>query len=467
MSERYDLVVIGSGPAGQKAAIAAAKLGKRVAIVDRSEALGGVCLHTGTIPSKTLREAVLYLSGLRLRVFYGADYQLKQRIRIEDLRLRVDQVVRRQRRVVHDQLRRNGIAIIEGTARFAALHSLEADCEDGQRVRLEADYFLVACGTRPARRDDIPFERKGIRDADQIWEAVEGDLPRSAVIVGGGVIGLEYASMLAAVNVAITLVEARKELLEFVDRQIVQHLLDHLREAGTDFRLGETVAGVRGSRAEGVKVELASGEVLETEGMLYAVGRQPNTDRLNLDAIGLPVDRRGRLEVDEHFQTKIPHIYAAGDVIGFPALASVSMEQGRVATLNMFGKPCALVTELLPYGIYTIPEISMVGQTEQQLASAGKPYAIGLSRYDELARAQIIGDRTGLLKLVFDPASLRLLGVHIIGEGASELVHIGQMVMGAGGTLETIRDTVFNYPTLAEAYKVAALDGLNQARRMG
>jgi NAD(P) transhydrogenase len=466
MSERYDLAVIGSGPAGQKAAIAAAKLGKRVAIIDRPEVLGGVCLHTGTIPSKTFREAVLYLTGARMRSFYGADYKLKQRIRVEDLRLRVDQVVRRQRQVVHDQLQRNGVTIVEGRARFVALHILEVEDVRGDQARVEADYILLACGTRPARREDIPFERKGIRDADQIWETAEGDLPRSVIVIGGGVIGLEYASMLAALHIAVTLVEGRSELLEFADRQIIGHLLEHLREAGTAFRLGQTVVAVRGSRAEGVKVELASGEVLEAEAMLYAVGRQPNTDGLNLAAIGLPVDQRGRLEVNQYYQTTIPHIYAAGDVIGFPALASVSMEQGRIAALNMFGRRCTLAAGLLPYGIYAIPEISMVGRTEEQAASTGTAYAVGLSRFEELARAQIIGDRTGLLKIVFDPESMRLLGVHIIGEGASELVHIGQMVMSAGGTLETIRDTVFNYPTLAEAYKVAALDGLNRIRAM-
>ena len=466
MRKPYDLAVIGSGPAGQKAAIAAAKLGKRVAVVDRSGVLGGVCLHTGTIPSKTLREGVLYLSGLRMRAFYGPDYALNERIRVDDLRVRVDQVVKRQMEVVHDQLRRNGVAIVEGMARFIDPHTLVVDRDGTEIARVKADHILVACGTRPARRADIAFDERGIRDADQIWEAVEGELPRSVVIIGGGVIGLEYASMMAALKIHTTLVELRTELLEFVDREIIGHLIDHLRGLGTEFMLGTQVVAVRGNRAEGVKVELASGATLESAAMLYAVGRQPNTDRLGLESIGLPVDGRGRLEVNEFYQTQIPHIYAAGDVIGFPSLASVSMEQGRIAAGNMFGRRTSLSTELLPYGIYTIPEVSMVGPPEQQLSSAGKPYATGLSRFAELARAQIIGDRTGLLKLVFDPDTLRLLGVHIIGEGASELVHIGQMVMAAGGTLETIRDTVFNYPTLAEAYKVAALDGLNRVRRV-
>ena len=464
MNERYDLAVIGSGPAGQRGAIAAAKLGKRVAIIDRPAALGGVCLHTGTIPSKTLREAILYLSGRRVRTFYGPDYAVKHQIRIEDLRLRVDQVVARQREVVRDQIQRNGIDFVEGLARFVDPHTLEVEREEGPSGRLEADHVLVACGTRPARREDVPFERFGIRDADQIWETAEGALPGSVVVIGGGVIGLEYASMLAAMGIAVTLVDARAELLEFVDREIIGHLLDHLRQAGMAFKLGQEVTAVRGSRAEGVKVDLASGETLEAEAMLYAVGRQPNTDRLNLAASGLTADGRGRLEVNAQLQTRIPHIYAAGDVIGFPALASVSMEQGRVAAGHMFGQPASLPTGLLPYGIYTIPEISMVGQTEHELTSTGRAYQVGRSRFDELARAQIIGDRTGLLKIVFDPGSLRLLGVHLIGESASELVSIGQVIMSAGGSLETIRDTVFNYPTLAEAYKVAALDGLNRAR---
>lgn len=464
MNERYDLAVIGSGPAGQRGAIAAAKLGKRVAIIDRQAALGGVCLHTGTIPSKTLREAILYLSGRRVRSFYGPDYALKQQIRIEDLRLRVDQVVARQQEVVRDQIQRNGIDFVEGLARFVDPHALEVEREDGPAGRLEADHVLIACGTRPARREDVPFDQLGIRDADQIWETTEGVLPGSVVVIGGGVIGLEYASMLAAMGIAVTLVDARAELLEFIDREIIGHLLDHLRQAGMAFKLGQEVTAVRGSRAEGVKVDLASGETLEAEAMLYAVGRQPNTDRLNLAASGLTADRRGRLEVNGQLQTRIPHIYAAGDVVGFPALASVSMEQGRVAACHMFGQPASLPTGLLPYGIYTIPEISTVGQTEHELAAAGRPYMVGRSRFDELARAQIIGDRTGLLKIVFDPDGLRLLGVHLIGESASELVSIGQVIMSTGGTLETIRDTVFNYPTLAEAYKVAALDGLNRAR---
>jgi NAD(P) transhydrogenase len=464
MNERYDLAVIGSGPAGQRGAIAAAKLGKRVAIIDRPVALGGVCLHTGTIPSKTLREAILYLSGRRMRAFYGPDYAVKHQIRIEDLRLRVDQVVARQREVVRDQIQRNGIDFIEGLARFVDPHTLEVERDEGPSARLEADHVLVACGTRPARREDVHFERIGIRDADQIWETAEGSLPGSTVVIGGGVIGLEYASMLAAMGIAVTLVDARAELLEFVDREIVGHLLDHLQQAGMTFKLGQEVTAVRGSRADGVKVDLASGETLEAEAMLYAVGRQPNTDRLNLAAIGLGTDRRGRLEVNTRLQTHIAHIYAAGDVIGFPALASVSMEQGRVAACHMFGEPASLSTGLLPYGIYTIPEVSVVGETEHELASTGRAYLVGRSRFDELARAQIIGDRAGLLKIVFDPGSLRLLGVHLIGESASELVSIGQVIMSAGGTLETIRDTVFNYPTLAEAYKVAALDGLNRAR---
>jgi len=463
MNERYDLAVIGSGPAGQKAAIAAAKLGKRVAVIDRTGVLGGVCIHTGTIPSKTLREAVLSLTGFRVRAFHhGPEPPPKPRIRIGDLRDRVDQVVQRQTEVVYDQLRRNGVTIVEGTATFVDPNTLSVDCAGVEVARVAADYVLVACGTRPARRADIPFERLDISDADEIWEAVEGELPHSLIVVGGGVIGLEYASMMAALDIKTTLIESRPALLEFADGEIVDHLMDHLRSLGTTFLLGKQVVTVRGTRSEGVEVRLDSGETLHAESLLYAVGRQPNTDVLGLDAIGLPVDARGRLEVDAQYRTKIPHVYAAGDVVGFPALASVSMEQGRVAACNMFGRCAALSTNMLPYAIYAIPEISMVGKNEQELATAGTLYAVGVARFAELARAQILGDRTGLLKLVFDPATLRLLGVHIIGDGAAELVHIGQMVMAAGGTLETIRDTVFNYPTLAEAYKVAAFDGLNQ-----
>ena len=461
-AKRYDLAVIGSGPAGQKAAIAATKLGRRVAIVDGQGRLGGVCLKTGTIPSKTLREAVLYLTGFRQRAFYGKSYRRQDRISTEDLDKRVQHVIRQQQDVVQDQLRRNGVEILEGLARFTDPNTIEVETDRG-RESIESDFILVACGTRPARREGIPFDHPHVMDADQLYETVHGDeIARSGIVVGAGVIGLEYAAMMAALGMMVTVIDMREQLLDFVDREMIEALAYHLRRSGVTFRLGEKVNSIAVEDDGMVTACLESGKAVTAERLLYVVGRQPNTDRLNIEAAGLTVDKRGRLSVDEHGQTSVPHIYAAGDVVGFPALASTSMEQGRLAACHMFGAPCEPTPELLPYGIYTIPEISMVGRTEDQLTAEKIPWEVGLARFEELAKAQIIGDQTGLLKLIFEPATLKLLGVHIIGDCASELVHIGQVVMASGGTMATLRDTVFNYPTLAEAYKVAALDGLNK-----
>jgi NAD(P) transhydrogenase len=471
----YDLVVIGSGPAGQKGAIAAAKLGKRVAVIDRRPMIGGVSLHTGTIPSKTLREAALYLSGFQQRTFYGQDYTLKENIVVSDLAIRVQKVVEREGEVVRAQLHRNGIETIHGWARFRDAHTLEI-VHQGQRVvassgngphstaagslLVQTDHILIACGTRPAHSPEIPLDGRRICDSDQFARIKQ--IPRRLIVVGGGVIGLEYASVLAALGRDVTVIDQQPALLDFVDREIVEMLVYALRRDGMVFRLGEKVLSVALDDQDQVVARLASGKKLLGDALLYAVGRRANTDRLNLKAAGLAADARGRLAVNDQFQTIVPHIYAAGDVIGFPALTSTSMEQGRLATCHMFGVPAPNVPELLPYGIYTIPEISMVGQTEEQLTAARMPYEVGIARYEEVARGQILGDVTGLLKLLFDPESLRLLGVHVIGENAAEIVQIGQAVMALGGTVEYFRDAVFNYPTLAEAYKVAALDGLNK-----
>jgi NAD(P) transhydrogenase len=455
----YDLVVIGSGPAGQKGAIAAAKLGKRVAVIDRPLMIGGVSLHTGTIPSKTAREAALYLSGFRQRAFYGQDYTLKEKIAVFDISVQVRKVVEREGEVVRAQFRRNGIAILPGIARFSDPHTLTVESEDHPRV-VWGDYVLIACGTRPARSPDIPFDGRHIVDADQL-EQIE-EIPRRPIVVGAGVIGLEFASIHAALGSEVTVIDERPTLLDFVDREIVAMLFTALRREGVTFRLGEKVVSVALDDQDRVAARLESGKQLHGDALLYAVGRQGNADRLSLEAAGLTVDARGRISVNEQFQTAVPHIYAAGDVIGFPALAATSMEQGRLAARHMFGAAAVSAPELLPYGIYTIPEISMVGQTEEQLTAARVPYEVGVSSYEEVARGQIVGDATGLLKLLFDPESLRLLGVHVIGENAAELIHIGQAVLALGGSVDYFRDTVFNYPTLAEAYKVAALNGLNK-----
>ena len=452
-TNEYDLVVIGSGPAGQKGAICAAKMRKKVAIIDRRLTMGGVCVHTGTIPSKVMREAVLYLSGLRQRSFYGRGYVVKDRIAMSDLVLRAQAVMTREVDVIKAQLRRNYVTALEGDAHFADPHTIEIVNEEGvQQVRGEK--ILIACGTRPAHIDGIPVDGKRIFDSDQVHCLEE--IPRELIVVGAGIIGLEYASMFAALGVKVT-------LLDFVDREIIESLCFQLRQLGAVFRLGEKVVSVGFDEdRDKVFAVLESGKKVRGQALLYTIGRQANSDKLKIEAAGLTADERGKLPVNEHFQTAVPHIYAAGDVIGFPALASTSMEQGRLAGCHMFGKPSRMLPNLIPYGIYTIPEISMVGATEEELTRGKTPYESGLARYSELAKGQMLGDDQGLLKILFDPDTLKLLGVHIIGDRAAEIVHIGQAVLTMGATIEYFRDTVFNYPTLAEAYKVAALDGLNK-----
>lgn len=459
-SQEFDLVVIGSGPAGQKAAICAAKLGKRVAISDRNRMVGGVCVHTGTIPSKTLREAILHLTGFTQRTFYGQDYSLKENISIQDLTSRVNMIVSREAEVIRAQLKRNGVALFEGVTRFTGAHSLEIEGQDGAKA-VRSAHITIACGTRPAHSPEIPFDSKRILDTDQI--ACLQRVPKEVIVVGAGVVGLEYSSFLAALGAKVTLIDQRPTMLDFVDREILEALTYHLRRIGTTFRLGEKViaAGIDAER-DRVFAELESGKRVNADGLLYAVGRQANGDLLNLEAAGLQADARGRIQVNQFFQTSVPHIYAVGDVIGFPALASTSMEQGRLSSCHMFGIPALAMPELFPYGIYTIPEISMVGPTEEQLTAARVPYEVGIAKYSELAKSVMLGDENGMLKILFERKTLKLLAVHGIGERATEIIHIGQAVMYYGGTIEYFRDMVFNYPTLAEAYKVAALAGLNK-----
>ena len=460
MAATFDLLVIGSGPAGQKGAVAAAKLGKRVAIVDRKDLVGGCCLHTGTIPSKTLREAILYLSGFRQRTFYGRDYALQDKISIADLAFRVRSVIARKMEVVRAQLKRNGITTFSGTVRFIEPHAVALTSSEGRVEVLTSENFLIACGTRPARGTGIPFDGRRVLDSDGLLGLER--LPKDLILVGAGVIGLEYASMLAALDIKVTMIEARPTVLDFVDREIIDALCYFMRERGVTFRLGEKVTAVTVDDNQRVSAALESGKVARADVLLYTVGRQANSDLLDLPAAGLQSDERGRIVVDQHFRSSVEHIYAAGDVIGFPALASTSMEQGRLASCHMFGRPSNYAPELLPYGIYTIPEISMVGATEQDLTQRKIPYEVGVSKFQELAKGQMLGVQEGVLKLLFCPKTLKVLGVHAFGENAAEIIHIGQAVMTLGGTLEYFRDTVFNYPTFAEAYKVAGLNGLNK-----
>ena len=459
-ANEYDLVVIGSGPAGQKGAICAAKMRKKVAIIDRERTIGGVCVHTGTIPSKMFREAVLYLSGLRQRTFYGRGYVLKDRIEMSDLIFRAQSVMSREVEVIKAQLRRNYVDTFSGDAHFVDPHTIEINSADGTQ-QIRGENILIACGTRPAHDDGIPIDNKRIFDSDQIHCLDE--IPRELIVVGAGIIGLEYASMFAALGVKVTLLDQRPILLDFVDREIIESLCFQLRQLGTVFRLGEKVVsvGFDNDRSQ-VFAKLESGKIVRGQALLYSVGRQANSDKLNIAAAGVSPDGRGKLIVNDNYQTTAPHIYAAGDVIGFPALASTSMEQGRLASCHMFGKPSKMVSNLIPYGIYAIPEISMVGATEEELTKKKAPYESGLARYSELAKGQMLGDEQGLVKILFEPDSLKLLGVHIIGDRAAEIIHIGQAVLAMGGSIEYFRDTIFNYPTLAEAYKVAALDGLNK-----
>ena len=457
----FDLIVIGSGPAGQKGAICAAKLRKRVAVIDRTLMIGGGCVHTGTIPSKSIREAIFQLTGIAVKTFFRhSNRGGNGNISVQDLSFRVESIVARETEVIRAQLKRNGITIFQGTACFADPHTIEVQGE-GEKIALRGEHILIACGTRPARNPDIPFDGKRIVDTDEFTGL--GGLPREIIVVGAGVVGLEYASFLAALGVEVTLIDQRPVMLDFLDREIVEALAYHLRQMGTVFRLGERVTrvGIEPQRNR-VFAELESGKKIQAEGLLYAVGRQANGDRLRLEAAGLRPDPRGKILINRNYQTELPHIYAAGDVIGFPALASTSMEQGRLASCHMFGLPSESMPELFPYGIYTIPEISMVGQTEEQLTAARIPYEVGISKYIELAKSMMLGDETGMLKLLFDRNTRKLLGVHAIGQRATEIIHIGQAVLAYGGTIEYFRDTVFNYPTLAEAYKVAALDGLNK-----
>lgn len=457
---QYELLVIGSGPAGQKAAISAAKLGKRVAVVEHGGMLGGVSVHTGTIPSKTFREAVLYLTGFTQRSFYGPGYRLREHITKQDIISRVQSIVQRETEIVRAQFVKNHITQLDGTARFADSHTLEISGAGGP-VRVSADHILIACGSRPSRGEGIPFDGVHVIDTDGLPGIAE--LPRDLIIVGAGVIGLEYTSIFATLDIPVTLIDQRQQILEFADREIVEALCYHLRELGVTFRLGEKVVSIElEPDRDRVVAHLESGKTVHGGALLYAVGRQANSDQLNLSAAGLNADPRGRLKVDEFFQTSVPHISAAGDVIGFPALAATSMEQGRLASCHMFGAPFCHTPELFPFGIYTIPEISMVGRSEEQLTAEKIPYETGVARYEELAKAQMLGDRTGMLKLLFDTRTLKLLGVHGIGQRSAEIIHIGQAVMAFGGKVDYFRDTVFNYPTLAEAYRVAALNGLNK-----
>ncbi|HEY6991723.1 MAG TPA: Si-specific NAD(P)(+) transhydrogenase [Bryobacteraceae bacterium] len=462
---QYDLVVIGSGPAGQRAAIQGAKSGKRVALIERREMIGGVCINTGTIPSKTMREAVLHLSGYNYQNIYGVSYRVKEKITMADLAFRVQHVIKTEIDVTQAQLARNGIEVLTGVASFKDPNTVLIAASRGS-TEVIGDKVVIATGTKPASSEKVPINARTIINSDQILEMPA--IPRTLIVVGGGVIGVEYTCMFATLGVRVTLIEKRPRLLEFADSEIVEALSYHLRDHRVTMRLNEEVHGVEENAASGpagVVAYLESNKKVSGDSLLYAVGRQGNVDELNLPAAGLNADSRGRIAVNENYQTAQPNIYAVGDVIGFPSLASVSMEQGRIAVAHAFGKPVSSNPSYFPFGIYTIPEISFIGKTEEQLTDEDVPYEVGVAYYREIARGQIRGDTTGRLKLIFHRDTLDLLGVHIIGEGASELLHIGQAVLILKGKVDYFVDTVFNYPTLAECYKAAAFNGLNKLAR--
>ncbi|MGM0740257.1 MAG: Si-specific NAD(P)(+) transhydrogenase [Pseudomonadota bacterium] len=456
----YDLVIIGSGPAGRAAAIQAGKLKRRVLVVDRKDRLGGVSVHTGTIPSKTLRETVLNLSGWRERSFYGRSYRVKDDIGAHDLKARLHKTLDYEVDVLEHQFNRNHVDTLCGMARFIGPHEIEVATEAGDKTRLTADRFLIATGTRTYRPDDVPFNGTTVLDSDEFLELAR--IPRSLIVVGAGVIGVEYATMFSALDVRITLIEPRDSFLDFIDRTLIQDFTHQIRENGVDLRLGSAIDRIDDC-GEHVEVSLANGRHVRAEMLLFAAGRMGATDSLNLDAAGLTADHRGRLSVDRKtYQTDVPHIYAAGDVIGHPSLASTSLQQGRVAACDALDTPTLPESPWFPYGIYSVPEISTCGMSEEEMQERGIPYEVGVARFRETSRGHIMGLEHGMLKMLFSLKTRRVLGVQIVGEGATELIHITQAVLNLKGTVDYFVQNTFNYPTLAEAYKIAGLDAFNR-----
>ncbi|MHA7826721.1 MAG: Si-specific NAD(P)(+) transhydrogenase [Roseovarius sp.] len=456
----YDLVIIGSGPAGRAAAIQAGKLKRRVLVIDRKDRLGGVSVHTGTIPSKTLRETVLNLSGWRERSFYGRSYRVKDDIGAHDLKARLHKTLDYEVDVLEHQFNRNHVDTLCGMARFIGPHEIEVATEAGDKTRLTADRFLIATGTRTYRPDYVPFNGATVLDSDEFLELAR--IPRSLIVVGAGVIGVEYATMFSALDVRITLIEPRDSFLDFIDRTLIEDFTHQIRENGVDLRLGSAIDRIEDA-GEHVEVSLANGRHVRAEMLLFAAGRMGATDSLNLDAAGLEADHRGRLEVDRTtYRTAQPHIYAAGDVIGHPSLASTSLQQGRVAACDALETPTLPESPWFPYGIYSVPEISTCGMSEEEMQERGIPYEVGVARFRETSRGHIMGLEHGMLKMLFSLKTRRVLGVQIVGEGATERSHSAQAVLNLKGTVDYFVQNTFNYPTLAEAYKIAGLDAFNR-----
>ncbi|MFX0546321.1 Si-specific NAD(P)(+) transhydrogenase [Roseovarius sp. S1116L3] len=458
--DRYDLIIIGSGPAGRAAAIQAGKLNRRVLVIDRKERLGGVSAHTGTIPSKTLRETVLNLSGWRERRFYGRSYRVKDDIGAEDLQARLHKTVDYEVDVLEHQFNRNHVETLYGMATFVGPKEIEVQVDAGQTTRLSADKFLIATGTKTYRPDSCPFNGTTVLDSDEFLKLET--IPRSLTVIGAGVIGVEYATMFSALDVRVTLIEPRETFLDFIDHAIVEDFTHQIRENGVDLRLGSPIESITDAGRH-IEVALENGRHVRSDMLLFAAGRMGATARLGLDKAGLITDHRGRLEVERKtYQTKVPHIYAAGDVIGHPSLASTSLQQGRIAACHALDTPTLPESPWFPYGIYSVPEISTCGMSEEEMNERGIPYEVGVARFRETSRGHIMGLEHGMLKMLFSLKTRRVLGVQIVGEGATELIHIAQAVLNLKGTVDYFVQNTFNYPTLAEAYKIAGLDAFNR-----
>ena len=457
---QYDLVIIGSGPGGRAAAIQAGKLKRRVLVIDRQDRFGGVSVHTGTIPSKTLRETVLNLSGWRERSFYGRSYRVKDEIGADDLKMRLHKTLDYEVDVLEHQFNRNHVDTMSGVARFISPSEVEVTADNGEVTTVSAAHFLIATGTYPYRPDNVPFNGTTILDSDEFLEMSQ--IPRSLVVIGAGVIGVEYATMFSAMDVKVTLIEPRETFLDFIDKTLIQEFTHEIRENGVDLRLGSAVAKIEDCDSH-VEIALENGRHVRGEMLLFAAGRMGATQSLGLQAAGLKTDHRGRLSVDrKSYQTDVPHIYAVGDVIGHPSLASTSLQQGRVAACHALDTPSLPESPWFPYGIYSVPEISTCGMSEEETQSRGIPYEVGIARFRETSRGHIMGLEHGMLKMLFSLKTRRVLGVQIVGEGATELIHIAQAVLNLKGTVDYFVQNTFNYPTLAEAYKIAGLDAFNR-----
>ena len=456
----YDLIIIGSGPAGRTAAIQAGKLKRKVLVIDRKDRLGGVSIHTGTIPSKTLRETVLNLSGWRERSFYGRSYRVKDEIGASDLRDRLNKTLDYEVDVLEHQFNRNHVETLHGVARFLSKTKIEVTMDTGEIAQVTSKKFLIATGTKTYRPDNVPFNGTNILDSDEFLEMSQ--IPRSLIVVGAGVIGVEYATMFSALDVKVTLIEPRETFLDFIDRTLIQEFTHQIRENGVDLRLGSAISNIE-DKGDHVQLELENGRQVQAEMLLFAAGRIGATEKLGMEAVGLELDHRGRFSVDRKtYQTDVPNIYAAGDVIGHPSLASTSLQQGRVAACHALNTPSLPESPWFPYGIYSVPEISTCGMSEEDIEKRRIPYEVGVARFRETSRGNIMGLEHGMLKMLFSLKTRRVLGVQIVGEGATELIHIAQAVLNLKGTVDYFVQNTFNYPTLAEAYKIAGLDAFNR-----